>query len=203
MNYSQNDEQSIILNYFKNKTGSVLDLGANDGVALSNSLAVIEKGWTGVLVEASPSTFKRLEQNLKFHSKTFKYNVAVGCEEESEVTFYESGPLLGKDDRSLVSTINPEELKRWPKIKFTEITVPCVPIKKILEDCPVKTFDLISIDIEGMDYDVLTQLNLEQLECKMLIVEFNGKDPNKYIRYCMGHGMKLHAQNQENLIFTR
>ena len=54
--YSQNGEQKIILEYFQDKyKGKVLDIGANDGITLSNSRALIEKGWDGVLIEPAPS----------------------------------------------------------------------------------------------------------------------------------------------------
>ena len=66
-----------------------------------------------------------------------------------------------------------------------------------------QNFDIISIDIEGMDYDVLSQMNLTELDCKVLCVEFNGKDMQKYIDYAQLHGMILQHQNPENLIFLK
>ena len=49
--YSQNNEEEIILNFFKEKKGIFLDLGAYDGIGLSNTRALAEKGWKGVCVE--------------------------------------------------------------------------------------------------------------------------------------------------------
>lgn len=49
--YSQNDEEAIIMRYFANRTGRLLDIGAADGMTNSNSLALIERGWRAVLVE--------------------------------------------------------------------------------------------------------------------------------------------------------
>jgi hypothetical protein len=54
-----------------------------------------------------------------------------------------------------------------------------------------------------MDYDVLIQMNLTELDCKILCVEFNGKDIQKYIDYAQLHGMILFHQNPENLIFLK
>ena len=64
-------------------------------------------------------------------------------------------------------------------------------------------FDLISIDVEGLDYDVLTQIDLTKCKCRMLIVETNGKENQKYIDYSATHGMTLMTQNAENLIFVK
>ena len=54
-----------------------------------------------------------------------------------------------------------------------------------------------------MDYDVLIQMNLTELDCKVLCVEFNGKDMQKYVDYATQHGMALVQQNPENLIFLK
>lgn len=46
------------------KEGVFVDIGANDGVTLSNTL-VLEKdhGWTGIAVEPIPEVFARLQAN--------------------------------------------------------------------------------------------------------------------------------------------
>src|SRR5262245_12533077 len=43
--YSQNDEEGIIAGYFGGRTGTLLDIGAYDGVSFSNSRRLIESGW--------------------------------------------------------------------------------------------------------------------------------------------------------------
>ena len=53
MSYSQNDEEKVILGWFrdkKKKVGRFLDVGAYTGLELSNTRALMEKGWSGVCV---------------------------------------------------------------------------------------------------------------------------------------------------------
>ena len=196
--YSQNNEEQIILDHFGPVfKGTCLDLGANDGVTLSNTRACIERGWKGVMVDASTEMCDKLRRfDVEVH------NVAMG-NTDGFLTFYESGEHLGKGDRSLVSTIVPAEMDRWANETFTPVTVECVTFKTLLSRSAFKTFDLISIDIEGMDLDVLTQMDLTALGCKMLCVEFNGKDQPDFDWYCAVHGMKLYAKNAENLIYVK
>lgn len=200
MSYTQNNEERYITSYFKDFTGTLLDLGANDGKTFSNSLKLIEKGWKATLVEASPTIFTKLRNLHKDNKKVQCVNVAVGNENKN-LTFYESGNLIGKEDYSLVSTIDKEELKRWPDIKFKKMEVTCFDYKNMLTFSKIKSFDFISIDIEGLDYDVLSQIDLSKT--KMLVVEFNGKEEHKYINYCKGFGMRELHRNGENLIFVR
>ena len=73
--YSQYGEDRLILDFFNGKKGNLLDIGANDGRTISNSLLFIEHGWAGVLVEASPIAFEKLKKehesndniNFQFH----------------------------------------------------------------------------------------------------------------------------------------
>ena len=200
--YSQNNEEQIILDHFKDFKGSVLDLGANDGETFSNSLRVIQKGWTADLVEASPATFEKLAKLHEGNSNVKCHNIAVS-NANARVKFYESDTLLGGNDRSLVSTLDKRELERWKgKVKFTETEVDSVTFARLLESTKNSKFDLITIDIEGVDWLVLSQMNLKELGCKMLIVENNGKEPLKFINYCSQFGFKTLSTNGENLILV-
>ena len=69
MNYSQNNEQNIILNYFKNYKGTLLDLGANDGITFSNSYADLI-----ILIKASASTVDNVNLNFLENSSNFCIN---------------------------------------------------------------------------------------------------------------------------------
>ncbi len=55
--YSQNGEQQVILETFEAlgiHKGHLVDLGAGDGYTMSNSRALLDKGWTGTLVDGDP-----------------------------------------------------------------------------------------------------------------------------------------------------
>lgn len=57
MDYSQNGEQQVILDTFAAlgiTKGHLVDLGAGDGVTMSNSRALLEMGWTGDLYDGDP-----------------------------------------------------------------------------------------------------------------------------------------------------
>lgn len=202
--YSQNNEDEIINDYFKNFIGTVLDIGSNDGVTLSNSRAMILQGWSGVMVEPGKRAFEKLKSLYDGVKKVQCFEVAIS-NASGKVAFYSSGTHLNKGDTDLLSTMNPAELDRWKDTPnhFVKTTVDSILFKQLLKKSKFKKFDLISIDAEGVDYDILKQIDLEKVECKMLIVETNGKENEKYISYCESFGMKLHNQNMENLIFVK
>lgn len=201
MDYSQNGEQDIILNHFKNFKGSLLDIGANDGQTLSNSRALMELGWHGVLVEPSKRAFEKLRVAYSNNKKARL--VSFGISDKSGIVkFFESGEHLKKGDVSLLSTCKESELARWEgsENEFTETEIECITYAQLLSLCDCE-FDFITIDAEGLDFEILSQIDLSRV--KMLIIETNSTEDHKYIDYCESFGMKLLHKNFENLIFSR
>ena len=42
---SQNNEEALVKQYFGTKHGTFIDIGANDGITLSNTYAAAQRGW--------------------------------------------------------------------------------------------------------------------------------------------------------------
>ncbi len=207
MYHSQNDEEHIINMYFlidnptKDKR-TFLDLGANDGITLSNTYTLGKQGWNGHCVEPCPTPFEKL-RNLYYERLDVQLsNIAIGTE-NGEAEILSSDSHLKNGDSDLLSTLKHGETIRWGDTQiFTPKVVNVLDFKSFLKTSNIKKFDFISIDIEGMDYDVLIQMDLKKLGCKMLCIESNSIEDQKYIDYCATFGMKLHHKNYENLIFT-
>ena len=207
--YAQNDEDLIIKEYFDKQgisQGVVLDIGANDGVTFSNSKLFIENGWQGHLIEPS-SVFQQICDLYNENENVFFYNFGIGLT-DSEVKFYESGSVLEhRQDSNLVSSAIPTE--RWLKeTTFIEKEVPFLSFETFLttyfqETIPI--FDFISIDAEGLDWEILQQIDLDLHETKCVCVEFNGNHSFDLLmtKYCNNFGLYEEARNEENIIFVR
>ena len=64
--YGQNLEDSIMNDlivkfYGEEFIGSILEIGANDGITLSNSKFFRDRGWKGYLVEAAKTPYQKLD----------------------------------------------------------------------------------------------------------------------------------------------
>lgn len=212
MSYSQNNEEEIIKNYFKKLEDKgeylcVLDIGANDGKTLSNSLACIERGWSATLVEPSKKAFQKMFLLHKDNLKVEMFNVAIGdtC---ADVIFHESGEhakhIYG-ENHSLLSSLVKSESEKWKGETFTETVVDCLDFESLYDKTGNTNFELITIDAEGYDYNILSQIDLNRVGCQMLIIEGNGEAERekKYVEYCAQFGMKPYTKTRENLIFVR
>ena len=201
--YSQNDEERIILSYFKGRMGHFLDLGANDGITLSNTRALSDHGWGGVLVDASPTAHRMATENYCDRDDVTCLHCAVWTG-DGEIILHESGSHIGREDHALLSSIYPGETEKWrPTTAFQPLTVPCLSVASLLKLCPVARFEFISIDVEGADLDVLQQMDLTDLGCEMLVVEVNEKDEAPFIAHCEKHSLKRVHRTPENLIFAK
>ena len=209
--YTQNDEESVIRGYFgyqDPKCLFLLDIGANDGQTFSNSRQCILDGWNAVLVEPSPKAFDKLKKLYARNPKVKLKKLAIS-QTSGEVVFHESGSWNeDESDVALLSSLKESELERWgDRVSFTETKVQSLTFQDFLknENLDDIYFDFISIDAEGVDWEILEQIDLTKIGCECLCVEWNGIIDlyTKMTEYCEGHGMKLISKNPENLIFTR
>lgn len=162
--YSQEGEEKVILDYFGPFNGRFLDLGAYDGKAFSNTLALYDKGWSGVLVEASPQCFKSLQRIYKDRKRSSLVCACVVAGGPRMVKFY--------DDGGANATVSTSHKQKWLDVPYTEIYVPGIGVRQLLQAFPGK-FDFISIDLEGISWEVLVELgpHLLNLKTRLLCVE--------------------------------
>lgn len=184
MAYSQNNEEQIIQDYFGDFIGTFLDIGANDGKTLSNTARLVELGWSGIMVEPSPATYKKCKYTYKDNLSVLVYNYAVS-DKIGIVDFYETSDTL-------VSSMKEENAKQW-NIPYEKIQVQSVPYQ-------FGSADFISIDAEGMDLVILKQIDLTSV--RLLCIEC-GPHEAEIRQYCEGFGMKQIHRNFENLIMGK
>ena len=204
--YSQYGEDKKIFEFFKNKKGTLLDIGANDGRTISNSLLFLENGWSGVLVEASPIAFEKLKKEHETNKNVYCLNKCLS-DVNGEVTFYHNEDHFGVGDTDLLSTIVPSNYINSSKsFRFSSFTVKCFDFETFYKDLPIKNFNYLSIDIEGMDLILLKQMNLAKLGVELIIIEYNHTKSVKdeILEYCKKFNIdKILLDNGVNIVLYK
>lgn len=193
--YSQNDEEKHILYYFAGKDdGRLLDIGAYDGKTFSNTKALIDRGWSGVMVEASPRCFASLMETYKGNDRVMLANALVG---------HGAGLVRFHDSMGACATSCDAQHARWaPHQKdFQTIYLPVLDVSDLMRAFG-SDFDFISIDCEGMDWSILQRLPLKTMKTRMVCIEF-GDQLDNITGYMVEAGFKMVFRNAENLIFVR
>lgn len=192
-NYFSQYQQDKFLNevvFFNKKNGFFIDIGAHDGVSFSNSL-FFEKfnNWTGICVEPNPSVYRKLISNRS----SINLNVCIGNENKkvkfTQIEGYSemlSGITEKYDERHIQRINNDIVVKGGKKI---EIVVDMVSLDTI-DGLKSKKIDFISIDTEGTELDIVSSINFNTLDIKLLVVENNYKD-NRIKDYLNSQGFEL------------
>lgn len=177
--YSQNGEDYLLWEFFGHKKeGFYVDIGAFDGVFLSNTLTFEQQGWSGLCVEANPKYFKLCEES---RPHAICLNVAcVGDEDKKTIEFHEeamglfSGVAGARENE--VSEGYQQMGLTWNG--FKKITVQASTPNAILKKhVPHGTeIDFISIDVEGTELEVLRGLDLTVFRPRVLVMEANTED---------------------------
>lgn len=202
--YSQNAEDAFVLDYFKGFKGTLFDIGANDGTLYSNSRLLIENDWQAHLFE--PGRIYDVLVDLHNGNDNVRLNNFGLSDQQERLTFWESeNHVPNGNDYGLVSTTVFEETKRWPNVKFHQQTINLTSFNDYWEWIGKPTIDFISLDVEGMEMKILKAINLTDVGCSCLCIEFNGIPELKaqFTDYCVLYGLKLAHSNNENLLFTK
>lgn len=197
--YSQRDEQKHILNAVSSlSNGTFLDIGAFHPEKFSNTRALFELGWSGVMVEPAPDLADNLRSFYSDSTNIQIVEVAVGTENKTVVFFDSHGDAIG----TTVSS-HADLWRRDYNVPYDEIEVSMVTYDNLLALCDYDTFDFISLDIEGADLDVFKTMDLDKTQTKCVCVEWNGSNKNEFTSVASNFGMVLVHETAENLIFAR
>jgi len=171
--YSQYGQDKYIYETFflNNFDGFFVDIGAYDGVKLSNSMFFENLGWSGVCFEPVDNVFQKLVEN---RPKTKCYNCAIG-HENKKVEFLK---VIGNADMlsGVLDYYDSSHMFRINKETFEcngdqiGIEVDMCTLDKII-DLGTK-IDYLSIDTEGGEPKILKNI-LTNFKPKIISVEVN------------------------------
>ena len=191
--YSQRDEEQYILAACaKAKRRRVLDIGAWHPTDKSNSRALIEQGWGGVLIEPSPGPLRKLVEAYGKVSNIDIVSAAVSCE---------SGMVRINITDDAVSTSDPDKAEEWRKNGgyIGYLTVPTLTITDILNRWP--PFDFVSIDTEGSSVDLLHRLLATEMYPACICVEHDNRIVEAMQAARARHYRPVY-ESTENLVFA-
>lgn len=166
--YSQCGEDVILqfalqsLGIFKPR---YLDIGAHHPLHLSNSALFYQTGGRGVNVEPNPVLFREFVQR---RPQDVNLNVGVG-RDSATLDFY----VMDNPEMSTFSREIADEYVRQQGLQLREvIPVPVLPINEILErHATAHGFDVLSLDVEGLDEEILSALDYSRFAPLAICVE--------------------------------
>lgn len=162
--------------------GMVVEVGAFDGIHLSNSFSLEQMGWDSICIEPNPKTFEWLEQQ---RPSAVNINKAiVSTPDIKEVDFYmeETGVLSGcAYDESDVKKRHENRGLEYQSPKT--VKVKASTLDEILTENKVEPgqISIVSIDVEGFEMEVLSGFDLNRFRPKLFIIEANNEEERSRI----------------------
>lgn len=170
---SQHGEDVLLGQFFDFKaSGFFVEVGAFDGVELSNSYFFEALGWEGILIEPNPNYFKQYAEKRPY-SRHINAAVLGGDQDKAQLTMVADAPALSYSETSVAHRSRVEKVAGNLEV----INVDCVKLSDVLKDYS-GDIDFISIDVEGAELSVLQTLDFDQHRPAVFVIEDNsaGKD---------------------------
>lgn len=205
--YSQCGED-LIIQYIFHLRGienpSYIDIGASDPFYLNNTALLYSKGSRGINIEANPALIGSF---IKHRPEDININVGIGSENTTLDFFVINDPTL--------SSFSKEESEKFivtGKYKIVNtIKISLTTIKEILDKHFTGKFpDFLTLDAEGMDYEILKTIDFKNNSPKVICVEAAEYSPigagerrNELIDFLVKNSYYEYANTNLNAIMVR
>ena len=185
MFYGQHREDEYICTLFpKDFKGTCVDVGAHDGIEMSNTYYFEKRGWRCLCVEPIDESYKKCALVRK---ETVQCCIADEDKEDQVFDVFHiwgnvSGVSSLKPDKRLIETFGSNITKRESRRVLVKTLTTVLREHQFPYD-----IDFISIDTENTELDVLKGLDFNTYNVKLFIIENNFNDPDCE-NFLKGHG---------------
>ena len=170
--YSQWGEDQYINEFFKDKKkGTYLDIGCFNPFMYSNTCLLYKKGWRGINIDINPTSI-----DLFNIARPNDFNICTTIDDEKKLF-----EVYLDDPFSPVNTLDRKFYKKlgksFPINKKKNMTVETKSIDEVISLSGFeKDIDFVNIDVEGNDYKILTQININKLRPRLISIETHNVD---------------------------
>lgn len=197
LTFSQCAEDAILQTLVGNQPGHYLDIGSGHPIQGSNTYALYQQGWSGLLVDP-------LAANIDLSRRLRPRDVAVaalcGAQDHLGVDFYEY-------EIYEYSTASPERVKELAARGHHAKTVyelPVFSLASIVRQFQMSDARVLSIDVEGLERDVLRGNDWQVFRPEFVVIEEwypPIPEPTDVYRAMMDAGYRLVALNLASTIY--
>ena len=155
----------IFEKYLKINKPSYLDIGAHHPTYLSNTYFFYQRGCRGVCIEPDPALCENIRNK---RSRDICLNAGVGISSKTNAEFY----VMTTKTLSTFSREDAEHYQGYGTQKIEKILrIPLIPVNEIIQNnfksCP----NLVSLDVEGLDLDILKSFDFTKYRPEVFCVE--------------------------------
>ena len=207
LSFSQCGEDMIVDFIFRAlgvMKATYLDVGAHHSKLFSNTYYFYLKGWRGANVEPDPSLHEELKR-ARPRDTNLRLGVA-GTEEKGRPFFVMSAPTLNTFSEAEARRYEATGRHRIIRIEPVDVVTLNSLFRSHFDN---KAPDLLSIDVEGLDMEIISSINFEEHRPLVICVETltysedrTERKINEIIDYIHSKGYRKYADTYINTIFV-
>ena len=170
--YSQEGEDMILRRIFDGKRkGFYVDIGAHHPKRFSNTYYFYKQGWRGINIDAAPGSMRAFN---KVRPADINIEAPISRKKQTLTFYIFDDPALNGFSKQL-SEQRSTSGQACKIIRITDLET--LTLSEILTKHLPKgqLIDFMSIDVEGLDYDVLLSNNWNRFRPKIILVEILNK----------------------------
>lgn len=199
--YAQTGEDVVIAALLTRKeNGYYVDVGCNHPTRMSNTFALYLRGFCGLAIDGN-SEFEPLYRRLR-PCDVFVH--ACVADEKKDVDFrvFRDRALSNMTDMRAFNDPNKYAVTRIEKLTTTRLD------DILAQHHSPRTFDLLSIDVEGADLSVLRSINLTTYSPELIVLEAHDATAKSLanhdaVQFLALHGYEPKAFIASNILFKR
>jgi hypothetical protein len=202
ISYSQEGEDLVLDRFLDGKTnGFYVDVGAHHPIRFSNTYYFYKRGWKGINIDAMPGSMKPFK---KFRPRDINLEIPIS-QDEREIEFYQfNEPALNGFSKDI--SIDREENTEFKIIKTSLLKTQSLGNVLRKNITPGTEIDFFSIDVEGLDLEVLKSNDWNLFKPKFILVEVLEADiatihENLIFQFLNQEGYSLAAKMMNTFIF--
>jgi FkbM family methyltransferase len=164
--FSQEGEDMILDPFLKHtKTGFYVDVGAHHPFRFSNTYRLYQRGWSGLNIDANPEGIAKFRLA---RPRDINIQAAVSSKRQNLTYYVFNDPALNtfKKDLALERIDGAYSILR-------EETIETVPLCQLVAQYipPNTKIDLLTVDVEGLDYEVLQSNDWSRFSPEFILAE--------------------------------
>lgn len=188
--YSQHGEDVFIWDYLQGydlQKTMYVDVGANHPSDISNSYLLYRKGLRGIVIEPN-------QELIRLFKRFRKEDIAlgIGCGDKNTVL-----PFRISKTPVLSSFAGNKEVN-----DYRTAFLPVMQLDLALQNIPIKFINLLSIDVEGMNLQVLHGAGGTLAKSLLVCLEYESEEDKRQFRDFLGPRFEQAGEFGCNLIFV-
>jgi FkbM family methyltransferase len=201
--WSQEGEDLILSRFFEQQPrGFYVDVGAHHPHRFSNTYKFYLKGWKGINIDATPGSMNLFN---KLRKRDVNLEIPVSSKSQKMLFYIFNEPALNGFSKD----ISQERHKGNNKyhIVRTEYLITKTLSEILDEHLPGNSnIDFLSIDVEGLDFDVIKSNDWSKYRPRLVLVEIlnssiSDLNQSKIAKYLFNQGYEFYAKTVNTVFF--